>query len=273
MKRLLFVIIVCVLLAMACSNVSYPDSIKTAIVQTQTAYPTATATNTPTLTPLPTDTPMPTDTPQPTLSPTAQTSTGAQEGEASASMAELIQKLKTDKIINSSTEGTTYKIPDAEIDSNQSGTVITEASGRSPKNFVLKADVSWTTDGGKSDWQMTGPVFAFHQHDQNYYAVHAGLGTGTYKLLRSSDGVLKRLAKSTITELPFPDGKAQMVVVVNQTLAKMYVNGKDVFTANYTGFLSTGWDSGDMSLGMVSGNTQGYGVRFKMQNMEIWEIK
>ncbi len=273
MKRLLLVIIVCVLLAMACSNVSYPDSIKTAVVQTQTAYPTATATATPTFTPLPTDTPMPTDTPQPTLSPTAQTPTGAQAGDASASMAELIQKLKTDNIINSSTEGTTYKLLDVEIDSNQTGNVVTKASGRSPKNFVLKADVSWETDGGKSDWPMTGPIFAFHQHDQNYYAVHVALGTGTYKLLRASDGVLKRLTKGTLTELPVPSGKAQMVVVINQTLVKVYIDGKDVFTANYTGFLSTGWDSGDMSLGMVSGNTQGYGVRIKMQNMEMWEIK
>jgi hypothetical protein len=273
MKRLLFVMIICVLLALACSNVSYPDTIKTAIVQTQTAYPTATSTLTPTFTPQPTDTPLPTDTPQPTLTPATSESGGAQAGAPSKSMEELIQRLKNDTVIKSDTEGSTYKIADAEMDTNQTGVIIAKPSGRSPKNFVISADVSWTTDGGKSDWPMTGPVVLFHQNEQNYYAVHVGLGTGTFKLLRASDGILKRLTKGPITELPIPEGKAQIVVVINQTLVKTYIDGKDVFTANYTGFLSPGWDAGEVSLGMVSGNTSGYGVRIKMENIEIWEIK
>jgi hypothetical protein len=259
MKRLLIIPVVCVLLTLACSNVSYPDTIKTAIAQTQTAYPTATSTATPTNTPLPTETPAPTDTPEPTATPSDQEGGSSQAVEPSASMAELIQKLKNDNILDSDLEGETYKIKDVELESNQYGTVLSSTTNRSPKDFVLKADVSWTSDSGTNDWPVTGPIFL--------------IGTGTYKLLRATDGILKRLTKGSITELPVPEGKAQMVVIVNRTLVKVYVDGKDGFTANYTGFLSPGWDSGQVSLGLVSGNTNGFGSRITMENIEIWETK
>lgn len=273
MKRLIIISVVCVFMALACSNVSYPDTIKTAIVQTQTAYPTATSTATPTDTPLPTETPLPTDTPEPTATPSDQEGGSSEAVEPSASMAELIQKLKNDNILDSDLKGETYKIDDVELESNQYGTVLAKTTNRSPKDFVLKADISWTSDSGSNDWPATGPIFLFHQTDQNYYAVHVGVGTGTHKLLRATDGILKRLTKGSISELPVPEGKVQMVVIVNRTLVKVYVDGKDSFTANYTGFLSPGWDSGQVSLGLVSGNTTGFGSRITMENIEIWEIK
>jgi hypothetical protein len=63
-----------------------------------------------------------------------------------------------------------------------------------------------------------------------------------------------------------------MTFVLNGTLFKVYIDGKEVNSGNNAGFLSPGFDSGSFGLGMVSGNTNGYGFRVKMTNAELWEI-
>ncbi len=271
MKRLFIALIFCAILAVACSflpGTTYQDSLLTAIAQTQTAYPTATSTATPTFTPPPTETPLPTDTPAPTATPDTSIAVTQQ----AASMTELLEKLKTDKVLEN-TEGTYTKLADVTKESNVLGSFTLVSTNRSPQNFVLRADVAWSVDGGQADWAMTGPAFAFHENTPNYMAVHVGVASGTIKLMRSVNNVLGRITKGPVSNLPYPEGKSQMVLVVNRTLIKLYLDGKDTFTANYSGLMTQGWDKGNLSLGLASGNANGYGTRITFTNIELWELK
>ena len=272
MKPIFNVFLLLCIIGLACSTQSYQGIIQTAIVQTQTSLPTSTWTSSPTIPP--TATKQPTATITPTTEAKAQSESGS--AEPSPEMKAFLDKLTTENVINSS-EGTFYKIKDFNQSLNKIGIegLFLAPSGYSPKYFILRTDVSWSTDGGQAtDWALCAPLIAFHQTDKNFYLYTFAIGSGSpVNLLRFSNNIPTRLNRGSPANLAAPDGNAKVAIVLFNNAIRLYINDKLVDTANYSGFATASEKPGTLSLGMMSGNSTGYGFRVKMTNIELWEIK
>ncbi|MEI7989685.1 MAG: hypothetical protein WCI88_11670 [Chloroflexota bacterium] len=275
MKRFLFMMISLALLLPACKpGIPYKSLVQTAIVQTQTAIPTATLTPTMTFTPVPTDTPTLTSTPLPT--PTESPSQG---------MMDVINKLKEEKFLTTDA-GAYFKLKDYENSMNVARVVAFKPTGRTAANFIISADVSWETDGKFADWAICAPGFVFHQNGKDAFAVLMGIGLGSpINVFRISGNTpTGRLGKGDPANVTNPEGKAKMVFALNGPRLKLFVDGKDVkFNAIYLkdtsqvvdrfdSFTNPGSESGSVALAMASGNATGFGFRVKMTNVEFWEL-
>ena len=276
MKKPSIALILLCILGLSCSTQTYQGSLQTAIVQTQTAMPSPTCTSSPVPSPLPTNTlePSPTSAPSPT--PEDQQESAA--AEASQEMKDFIAKLNSDKIINTS-EGTFYKLKNFEQTSNKVGVgnIILAPTGRSPKQFILRSELSWAVDVGAAgaDWAFCAPLIAFYQKDSTvfYYTFAIGVGSPV-NLMRSADGNITRINRGSSANLPTPDGKSKIAIVMYSNNIRLFVDEKIIDTAAYGGFASVGGDNpGALSLGMLSGNANGYGTRIALTNVELWEIK
>jgi len=272
MKPLFNLLLLLCILGLACSTQSYQGIIQTAIVQTQTSLPTSTWTSSPTIPPTATE--QPTATITPTIEAKAQSENGSSE--PSPEMKTFLEKLLAENIINSS-EGTFYKIKDFDHSLNKIGLegLFLSPSGHSPQYFILRADLSWSPDGGAAtDWALCAPLIAFHQTDKTFYLYTFAIGSGSpVNLLRFSNNIPTRLNRGSSANLATPEGKAKIAIVLLNNAIRLYINDKLVDTANYSGFATASENPGILSVGMMSGNSTGYGFRVKMTNIELWEIK
>ena len=245
-----------------------PELVK--VIDTPTERPSATplpiTTLTPTITTEPTQTP--TETPPPTATMdqiSVKQTEVVQETAQVEGMFQVVNQLYGSKLIPS-TEGVFHSLP---IYADE--TAITDkfekmSTGLSLKNFILRADVNWQVDQYQGDWVESGCGVVFREKDPgNYYLLYLSLD-GRVRLKRSIDNSLVLLGRSTIFEINRQEGLAQLVLVAQKDMIRIFVNGEK----KYEKFGDP--VTGDISFTVINKNPYGFGTRCKMSNIEVWEM-
>jgi hypothetical protein len=233
----------------------------------------------PSFTPIPTETLLPkvellpTEVPTQTSLPTATFDQKAVEmtkvAQATAQvewMMEYVDQLFGNGIIHSKS-GVYHNLPIYANESANPATFNKFSTGLFPKDFILRTDINWQVDQNQGDWIESGCGVVFRDTDPgNFYLVYLSLD-GRARLKRSIDNSLILLGRSTIFDVDRQNGQAQLVLIVEGEMIRIFVNGAQKFEKPGIP------QAGDLSFTVVTGNPYGYGTRCKMNNIEIWEIE
>lgn len=243
--------------------------------ETFTPEPTFTpeATLTPTLTPIPTVTPLPTATPTiaivDTPTPDPQVVAATETAVVLARMTDMentVTQLFDTGLITTKT-GLYHAIPNYEAQWATRKEYERTSVGYSPKDFILRGKAIWEVDGNRGDWMESGCGVVLRENDKgDHYLVFLSLD-GRARLMRSMNGSLSLLGRSTIYDVDRSRGEADFMLVVEDEWLRVFVNGKQKFEKRADP------NGGNLSLTVVSGNTYGYGTYCRMNSIDLWEIQ
>jgi hypothetical protein len=196
----------------------------------------------------------------------------AQESATAEAMAQmetmrgLVEQLAADGHLTK-TEGTYYRLPDfyqswAQIDWFQWWD-----TGYNPTDFVVRADMSWSSASDKANWWNSGCGFVFRSTSKdNLYMAHLALDGHVY-LMRVAKGIPAQLGGGMYGKVGIPDGSAEMIVIVEGKSMTFLINGKRVLFRQ-----DTANPAGALAFTLVSGTNVGYGTRCKITNVDLWDL-
>lgn len=222
----------------------------------------ATPVSTPTASPLP---------PSPT--PDAAVQAAAQATLQASSFMEIVAKLKADGML-STTEGFYYRLADVDQSVAARGEYFWIPTDYSPPNFVLRANVAWQTGDANADWSVSGPGFLFHETgDNRFYAIFLRLN-GQVDLYRIDvdNNSFFYVANKKIENVGKPDGKAVLMLVVENNDINFYVDDQLVITAKDANLTTPEYAGGGLNFAIASGTNKNFGTRAIFTNVELWEV-
>jgi Tfp pilus assembly protein PilF len=223
---------------------------------------------TPTPSPNPSARPLP---PSPT--PDAAVQAAAQATLQASSFLETITKLKDEGKITT-TEGEYHHLDDVDQSAALRGEYFWIPTEYSPPNFVLRADVAWQSADANADWSVSGPGFLFHESDDNrFYAIFLRLN-GQVDLYRIDvdSNIFFYVANKKIEKIGKPDGKAALMLVVEEDAVHFYVDDQLVISTKDANLVSPNYASGRLNLAIASGTNKDFGTRVIFSNIELWEL-
>jgi hypothetical protein len=222
---------------------------------------------------IPTNTPLPIELPTQTPVPTAtldqnsiQMTRAALATQQVAGMMELVGQLYDGGLIHS-TKGVYHSLPIFANESAIKDSIKKFPTGLSPKDFILRSDVNWQVDQNQGDWAESGCGIVFRESSPgDFNLVYLSLD-GRARIIRSIGGSLLFLGRSTIFSIDRENGQAQLQLVVEGDMIRIFVNGEQKFIKPSEPI------AGNLSFTVVTGNPYGFGTRCKMSNIEVWEIE
>lgn len=141
-------------------------------------------------------------------------------------------------------------------------------TGQEAENFVLSADLTWSSASMKANWPTSGCGFLYGvQDDRNRMLTFLGLDGYVYSL-GWVNGAGRAYAFKKWGKPSLPEGNAKSLLLVFDKRVTIYVN--DALANEF--YLST-YKPGEIGLTVVSGTNAGYGTRCQMTNLELWIFK
>jgi hypothetical protein len=199
---------------------------------------------------------------------TAKTATAkAEKTEQVRPIYERVQQLYEENVI-STTNGKYHRVDDF----NQSWAQINWyqwwRTGLKLENFVVRVDAEWESASKIANWFASGCGFVYSENGTyDHFASFLALDGNVYNH-RVRSGVSSNPAGGYYGTVGTPNGSAELMMVVDQTIVSFYVNGKRV-----SRFSDSTISKGDFALTLNSGTNLDYGTRCKMSNIDIWELK
>ena len=234
------------------------------------ATPEPTATNTPlppTITSTPTLASTSTATPKPTVTLTPTATINATATQQVKDFEALVQEYYDAKYV-SSTSGTYTRLTDKKKSWAKIGYYLWEPTVYSPTNFIIKTDISWMSASAAADTSGCGYVFRLQDNDtQDHYLLFVSL-KGYVQIATNVGDRFNWLGKATYGN-PAQEGKATVVLIVEDSTFRVLVNGKLLKT--FTGFAGK-LTTGNLAYTVISGTNKSYGTQCKFDNTELWTI-
>ena len=240
---------------------------------TACALPSFQPTATPT--PLPTDTATPVPSSTPTLVPTATftlTPTTIPTATANATataqytgMVEAVDKLFKDGYLPSA-DGNYAHVEDYSNQWAQLGWYQWSKTGWKPKDFVLKAHLSWVSDTKTPNPSGCGILFHVQPTNEHYVVF-------VYSIGYIEAGIMTDKLRSLGYSYFGPsrnEGEADFMLTVVGTKFDTFINGKHI--KSYTG-LQGKMDSGDLAYTVLSGTNAGFGTECNITEADLWMLK
>jgi Skp family chaperone for outer membrane proteins len=199
---------------------------------------------------------------------TAKTATAkAEKTEQVRPIYERVQQLYEDNAI-STKNGKYHRVDDF----NQSWAQINWyqwwRTGLKLENFVVRVDAEWESASKIANWFASGCGFVYSENGTyDHFASFLALDGNVYNH-RVRSGVSSNPAGGYYGTVGTPNGSAELMMVVDQTIVSFYVNGKRV-----SRFSDSTISKGDFALTLNSGTNLDYGTRCKMSNIDVWELK
>jgi hypothetical protein len=186
--------------------------------------------------------------------------------QAAQPMAEVAAELVEDGYLTSS-EGAFFALPNFVQSWAQLGWYKWWTTNYAPADFVIRADVAWRSASTTADWWTSGCGFVYRIKDNNdHYLSYLGLdGRAYFSVLRK--GLLYNSSSARYGKLDTPDGKAQLMLVVQGSHFDFFVNDTHVY-----GKVDKSFADGRLALTLLSGTNKGFGTNCAMRNVELWEL-
>lgn len=183
-------------------------------------------------------------------------------------MLELITQLSQDGSISTS-DGRLSRLDDFSESWAQINWFQWFQTGKSPANFVVKADVAWESASDKADWYTSGCGFVFRadREGDNFYMIYLALD-GRVRLLRNRNGNLGEAGAKYYGNLDVPKGNAVFMLVVEGNKISAYVNGEPAFERT-----DNTHTEGRLAYTLISGTNKDFGTRCDMTDVWLWEIR
>ncbi len=183
------------------------------------------------------------------------------------SLASRVEKLYDDGYI-SSKEGAYFQLPDFNESWAQINWYRWWRQGLILNHFVVRTDVEWESASDIANWFDTGCGFIYAENgDDNYYGSFLALD-GYAHTFRIKHGLGAELESGYYGRLDTPDGKAELMLAVDNYYVTFFINGRKVSRA-YDRSLGEGM----FGLTLHSGTNKDFGTRCRMNNLEVWELE
>ena len=186
---------------------------------------------------------------------------------------EIAQKLFEQKLL-STDKGSLTSLSSVEQQIAKRGYFAWQTSGYMPRNFIVRANATWDSASPNADWNMSGLGFVFRENDgTNYYAAFLLLN-GYVDIFRveNNGSSLKRLIHKRYGKLDLPQGKASLMLVVEEPQILFFVNNKLTAKVSDELLRSEKFHSGRLNFALASGTNRDYGLRVRMEQIECWTI-
>lgn len=136
-------------------------------------------------------------------------------------------------------------------------------------DFVLVADMAWSSASDVANWQHSGCGFYFRARNsgEDHYVAFVLLD-GYVILLRSLKDNIILLGEAYYGKPDVPKGGVEFGLAVQGSTFHIFVNGKKVLTRQDT-YLT----DGDVAYSLLSGTNKDYGTRCTMTNVDVWDLK
>lgn len=148
------------------------------------------------------------------------------------------------------------------------------ATGKAPRDFVVRANAAWQSASNRANWFNSGCGFVFREtpregDDQalNHYLAYLGLD-GVVYMARQTNGQYVELGKASYGRVGVPDGEAQIMLAVEGDQFHFFVNDQHVLTRE-DGLL----DSGNLNYTLLSGTNRDFGTRCEMTQVGLWWLE
>jgi hypothetical protein len=180
---------------------------------------------------------------------------------------EIIQRLYQEEVI-SNMDGEYHRVDDFDQSWAQINWYQWWRTGLKLENFVIRTDAEWESASKTANWFSSGCGFVYSENGtDDHFASFLALDGNVYNS-RVRHGIFSQLPGGYYGRLDTPKGKAEIMMVVDQTVVSFYVNGKRV-----SRFTDSTIDEGVFALTLNSGTNLDFGTRCKMTNVDIWELK
>ncbi len=197
---------------------------------------------------------------QPTATPIIVATSTPQTG----ALDPVIQKLFDDGKVGSK-KGSAFALSDFEDSQALLNNYFWSKTGYTADDFVIAADVDWSTASKTSNWPWTGCGFvAGLQKPEEHLFAFLGLD-GFVRIARQTANGPKYFTDRRYGKLDIPEGSAHlMLVAYNQKIA-FYVNDQLVNEAN-----DTRYKEGPIYYAVFSGTNKDYGTRCTFKNINLF---
>lgn len=140
-------------------------------------------------------------------------------------------------------------------------------TGLAPTDFVLRAHTEWESASRSANWFSSGCGFVFREEDENnHYIIFLALDGNVY-LSGMVDGVYTQMGRDYFGRIENMKGGADVMLVVQGTQIKYFVNDQLVLERNNAVF-----KEGDLGLTLLSGTNKDFGTRCQITNVEVWDL-
>jgi hypothetical protein len=137
-----------------------------------------------------------------------------------------------------------------------------------PRDFVIRADVTWTSASDIANWFNSGCGFVFSAKDRdNHHLVFFALDGNVY-LAQVKNGYTREIGSGYYGSVDLPTGSAKIMLVVEGQLISFFVNDTRVLRASDTTITE-----GNLAPTLLSGTNKSFGTRCKMTNIDLWMMK
>ena len=148
------------------------------------------------------------------------------------------------------------------------------ATGKAPRDFVVRADVKWLSASPRANWFNSGCGFVFRETPRegdeqalNHYLAYLGLD-GVVYMARQTNGQYVELGKASYGRVEVPEGSAQIMLAVQGEDFHFFVNDQHVISRK-DGLL----DSGNLNYTLLSGTNRDFGTRCEMTQVGLWWLE
>lgn len=166
-----------------------------------------------------------------------------------------------------STDGKYYQMMDHSRTMAKKGWYETVRKDIKPKNFVIRAETSWESASSNPDLAASGCGFMFHEQEyEQFYIVYLTMD-GTARFLRVGPNQEEKHLENFYKKLDVPGDSAELVLAVIDNRIIFMVNGEVVLEE-----FDNSFQEGSLGYSIHSGSDEGFGIRCKMENVELIEL-
>jgi hypothetical protein len=141
-------------------------------------------------------------------------------------------------------------------------------TGYAPKDFLISAHTEWESRSNKADWWNSGCGFVFRERgEDDHFLAYLGMDGWVY-LSKVTNGKHSYLGYKAYGTVSTPEGKADVIMIVEDKSFHYFVNGERVLSHNYIQDIG-----GNLGLTLLSGTNKGFGTRCKMEDIALWVIE
>lgn len=148
------------------------------------------------------------------------------------------------------------------------------ATGKAPRDFVVRANVAWQSASDRANWFNSGCGFVFRETPRegdeqalNHYLAYLGLD-GVVYMARQTNGSYVELGKASYGRVDVPEGQASLMLAVEGDQFHFFVNEQHVLTRQ-DGVL----DGGNLNYTLLSGTNRDFGTRCEMTQVGLWWLE
>jgi hypothetical protein len=191
----------------------------------------------------------------------------AQETEQVRPIYERVQQLYEEEVI-STTSGVYHRLDDFDESWAQINWYQWWRTGLTLENFIVRVDAEWESASKSANWFSSGCGFVYSEDGaDNHFASFLALDGNVYNN-RVRNGISSNPPGGYYGSVGTPEGSAELMMVVDETVVRFYVNGKQV-----SRFVDTTIQAGAFALTLNSGTNLDFGTRCRMSNIDVWELE